>query len=419
MKTRFVIVVTGNRGLGCFAKGLLGFENKGLPEFPQHADLVAIVDSNLTRGRASAKELKRPDMPLYKSVSEAQKNTPADWCIVTTPDFTHCKVVVEALEAGLNVLVDKPLATSAWECDQVIAAMKRTGKKVIVGHNFRYQSYLLDAAKLIRSGLVGKVLTVESAELLSLSHGGDYFHRWHSDFSKSAGLMTHKCCHFLDALCWIINDEPVEVSSWGNLSFYRPRQGIEEGRRCLNCDLTKTCPHYFEMDKWDGVYRRIYKEAESDDGYVRDRCVFSNRHTVPDNQLVQIRFAGGVLATFTMVMFAPVEHGYFFITGTKGRLEVGNYSHNGKPYLRFIDSAGKLTEYPAEAGSGEHGHGGADIRLIADRLGIGQSDPLQVASPDEARRAVLIADLAARSMAAGKPMKADAAGKDFPPAPKL
>ncbi len=420
MKTRFIVVGTGNRGLGCFAKGLLGFPNKGLPEFAERADLVALVDLNAVRGKAAARELNRPDMPVFRTVKEAQAQVPADWCIVTVTDREHRDVVIEALEAGLNVLVDKPLATSVMECDEIIAAMHRTGRQVIVGHNMRYGRSTLQAAKLVRGGAIGEVISIEAAELLGYSHGGDYFHRWHSDFSRSAGLMNHKCCHHIDILCWIIDDHPVEVSSWGGRRFYTPRPELDHGERCGDCRISSTCPHFFDMNKWDGVYRRIYKEAEGEDGYVRDLCVFSDRHTVYDHQTVQIRFAKGGLAAFSLVTFSPTGGCYFNITGSKGRIELGESTVDGKPYLRLQDASGKWTIINIEVDKTEHehGHGGADIRLIADRLGLGQSDPLQVATTDEARRAVLIADLASRSIAAGgMPVTPAAAGRDFPPAP--
>jgi len=418
LKTRFIVVGTGNRGLGCFAKGLLGFDTKGLPEFPKRAELVAMVDTNLTRGQACAKELKRPDIRVYKTITEAQKHSPADWCIVTTPDFTHGKIVTEALEAGLNVLVDKPLATSVWECDTVIGVMKRTGKQVIVGHNLRYQAWALQAARMVRAGAIGHVISVEAAEVLDYGHGGDYFHRWHSDFSKSAGLMTHKCCHYLDVLCWILNDDPIEVSAAGGRSFYTPRPELNHGDRCSQCQIAKSCPHFFDLDKWDGVYRRIYKEAENDDGYIRDQCVFSDRHTINDHESLRIRFSGGSITTFSLVTFAPRGFCYFNFTGTTGRLETGYSSVNGEPYLRLTGEDKKVQDIDVKSDDDASGHGGADIRLIADRLGLGESDPLQRATPAEARRAVLISDLAARSIAAGGwPMKPETAGRDFPPAP--
>ena len=417
MKTKFIIVGTGNRGLGCFAKGLLGFANKGLPEFTERAELLALVDNNPLRGRAAAGELKRPDMPVFATVAQAQQAVHADWAIVTTPDNTHCQVVIEALESGLNVIVDKPLATSAWECDRIIAAMQRTGRDVRVGHNMRYHDWTLMAARMVRAGDIGEVISVEAAEVLDYSHGGDYFHRWHSDFSKSRGLMNHKCCHHLDVICWILDDEPAAVTAFGGRRFYRPRPELGHGQRCLDCGLAAKCPHYFEMGKWDGVYTRLFQQAEPADGYIRDLCVFSDRHTINDHESLSIRFRKGTLANFSLVAFAPREYWYFNFTGTTGRLEMGLNSWDAKPYLRIVRADGKVENVDFTREGGEHGHGGADIALIADILGVGQSHPLQRATPVEARRAVLVADLAARSIATGRPAMAEDAGRDLPPPP--
>ena len=415
-----MIVGVGNRGVGCFGKGLLGFDTKGLPEFPERSELTCLVDANLARAKIAAGELKRPDMPVYANVADAQAGSPADWAIVTTPDYTHCDVVTAALEAGLNVIVDKPLATSAWECDRIIETMRRVGKRVIVGHNMRYGAAAMAACRLVRSGRIGTVISFEAAEVLDCSHGGDYFHRWHSEFAKSAGLMNHKCCHHLDCINWILDDEPVAVSAMGGRRFYHPRPDLDHGERCTDCRIAETCPHFVDMDIWDGVRRRLYIDAEHADGYIRDRCVFTDRHTICDHETLNIRYASGTLGSFSLVTFAPREFWYFFFTGTQGRLEVGVAigDEKSQPYLRVTDADGGVESIDLARDHGEHGHGGADIRLIADILGVGESDPLQRAAPEEARRAVLIADLAARSIASGgRCVDASEAGKDYPPAP--
>ncbi|MFH1024914.1 MAG: Gfo/Idh/MocA family oxidoreductase [Planctomycetota bacterium] len=421
-RMKIIIVGTGNRGLGCFAKGLMGFPGKGLPEFPTRAEIAAFVDTNLTRAKASAKEANLPELPVFRDVAEAQSRVKADWAIVTTPDFTHREGVIRALDAGLNVLVDKPLATSAWECDLILAAMKRAGRQVRVGHNMRYHAETLRCAKLVREGAIGEVLHVEAAEVLDYGHGGDYFHRWHSDFSRSAGLMNHKACHHMDFLLWVLDDAPVEASARGGRCFYRERKDLAHGSRCSGCGIAKTCPHYFNIDKWDGVYRRIYKEAEGEDGYVRDACVFSERHTINDHEAVILRTRKGALVSFNLLTFSPREFSYFYFTGTKGRLEYGTNTPDGSSYLRLIPADGKVADLLTKGHETGHtedtGHGGSDCLLIADLLGLPGADPLMRAAPEEARRAVLVADLASRSIAAGgRVVKAEEAGKDFPPAP--
>lgn len=415
-KLKIMIVGMGNRGLSCFAKGLLGWnaDNRHLAE---RAQIVAVVDGNLARAQTGVKELK-VSIPAFRTITEAQAAAPAEWAIITTPDFTHKSVVLEALEAGLNVMVDKPLATSAWECDQIIAAMKRTGRKVIVGHNMRYNAAALAAAKLVRSGRIGPVISFEAAEILDYSHGGDYFHRWHSDFSKSAGLMNHKCSHHLDVLCWILDDETVEVSARGGRSFYVPRPDLNHGERCSECNITKECPHFYDMDKWDGIHRRMYKDCEGEDGYKRDLCVFSDRHTINDHETATLRMSRGTIGSFTLQTFAPREFWYFYFTGTKGRLEVGLSPVDAKPYVRLTGADKKVEDIVFEREAGEHGHGNADIQLMEALVGIEGGDPLQRATPEEARRAVLVADLCARSIArGGAVVKASEAGKDRPPAP--
>lgn len=415
---KFTIIGLGNRGFSCFGVGILNKHDKGQPEFPELADIVSLVDSNHARAEAAAVELELPGIPIFDDVAVAQKELPADWAIVTTPDYTHRDVVCSALDSGLNVMVDKPLATSVMECNAIIDKMNETGKKVIVGHNMRYQQNVLAACEMLRAGKIGKVISVEATEALDYNHGGDYFHRWHSDFSKSAGLLNHKACHHLDILNWMIDDEPVAVSAMGSRTFYRPRPDLDHGERCSECNISDSCPHFFDFDKWDGYRRRLYKDAEHEDGYKRDLCCFSDRHTVNDHEVLNIEYKSGILATFTLLTFAPKEHWFFYVTGTEGRLEVGVTSDGAGPYLRVINKDGSVEEVDYEREAGEHGHGGADVRLIADLLGLEGSLPLQRAEPYEALRAVAIADMASRSMVdGGRLVRLDECGKDYPPAP--
>ncbi len=412
-KLKFIIVGTGNRGFDTFAKKLVNFQNRWKKEFPERAEITAFVDTNLSRAAICAKELGMPELPMFRSIEEAQKAIPADWAIVTTPDFTHCDIVITALETGLNVVVDKPLATSVMECDRIIDTIKKTGRKVIVGHNARYHHNTLKAAQLVREGRIGKVLMIESAELLNYWHGGDYFHRWHSDFSKSAGLITHKCCHFFDLLNWILDDEAIEVSASGDRTFYVERPDLKHGTRCYECKIAKECPHYYDINA-----KKIFKPAEHEDGYIRDLCVFSDRHSICDHETVNIKFSKGTLANFSYVTFSPNEFWYFNLTGTKGRIEFGIDPTSKGYYFRITESDGKTKEFNSEKEGGEHGHDHADECLVADILGLPGSDPLQKALPEEAKKAVMISEMAAISVAnGGRRVKASETGKSFPPAP--
>lgn len=446
-KLKFIIVGLGNRGRDSFARVLLAFPNRGLPEFKERAKITAFVDINTERAKV-ANEVLDTHFPVYATVAEALNNVQVDWAVVTTSDNTHADVCEALLNRGVNVIVDKPLATSVWECNRIIDAAKRNQCQVIVGHNMRYMERMLAMAKLVRGGAIGKVLHVEAAEILDLDHGGSYFHRWHSEFNKSSGLMSHKCCHHLDFINWVLDDTPVGVSAIGTRSYYVPRPDLPpHGPRCSACALGKKCPHYVNLD---GAYpsgrpqdeqrlRRMYIDVEHVDGYIRDTCVFSDRNTINDQESLNIRYAKGTLASFNLVCFAPREYYYFYFTGTQGRLEygvsfipgrqtsgqsgmaeAGYFEEVGKPFIRILRHDGTVENVAVILKHDGYGHAGADVKMVAAVLNVPIEgiDPIQPATPDQACNAVAIADMAARSIAAdGRYVKIEELGHDKPPAP--
>ena len=437
-KQRFIIAGLGNRGRDSFATALLGAEGRGMPSFPQKAEIVAFADANTERANV-ANAVLGVNIPVYATVPEAAGKHAADWLVIATPDFTHAEVAKRGLDAGLNIVIDKPLATSVWECSRIIDAGARNNRKIIVGHNRRYNEYMLAMARLVRSGAIGRVVHVEAAEVLSLSHGGSYFHRWHSEFDKSAGLVNHKCCHDLDILNWLMEDSAVGVSALGERTYYVPRPDLDCGERCSQCPITSTCPHLCDVDASDQRYRRMYCDVEHVDGYIRDRCVFTDRHTINDHEVLNIRYSKGATATFSMVAFAPREYSYIFLTGTEGRLEYtvtfdattteagsrglvesGLVKLPGEPSIKRFRPNGAMEEIPVEKLHEGYGHGGADVKLIGSILGVEVAgvDPIQRATPEQARDAVAIADMASRSIAdGGRYVTIDETGRDYPPAP--
>jgi predicted dehydrogenase len=446
-KQKFIIVGLGCRGRDSFARALLGFPNRGVPEFTERAEITAFVDINIERARV-ANEVLKTDIPVFSTVDAALEKVQADWAVVTTADYTHADICEAALNHKVNVIVDKPLATSVWECNRIIDAAKRNNRQVIVGHNARYNEYVLTIAKLVRGGAIGRVLHVEAAEVMGLDHGGSYFNRWHSEFAQSAGLLNHKCCHHLDLINWILNDEPVGVNALGARDYYVPRTDLPpHGPRCSACALGKKCPHYVNIDKDYPSgrpedcqsMRRMYLDVEKGDKSIRDACVFTNRHTVNDHEMLNIRYAKGTLVSYNMLAFAPLMYFYYYFTGDKGRLEygvpfkpkavekdaqqgaaeTGVLMELGTPFIRILKNDGTVREMTVERKHTNYGHRGLDVKMIAAFLNVPFEgvDPIQHATPEQARNAVAIADMASRSIASGgRYVSIEETGRDFPPA---
>ena len=98
-------------------------------------ELCAVCDINEEKAKECAEKYQVPYFTDYKEIPE---KTDADAVIINLPHFLHCECSIFFLEKGLHVLVEKPMANSAEECDRMIAAAKKSGKALLVGHVQRY-----------------------------------------------------------------------------------------------------------------------------------------------------------------------------------------------------------------------------------------------------------------------------------------
>ncbi|MDP9268944.1 MAG: Gfo/Idh/MocA family oxidoreductase [Acidobacteriota bacterium] len=127
-------------------------------------ELAAICDLDLARAKGAAEGFGIPG--AYGSLQEMATavrtaGSPLDVVHVLTPPDTHAAVTLEALELGLHVLVEKPLATSVEDCDRIAEAARRAGKTVGVNHSLLTDPSIARALAIARSGALGDVLSVE------------------------------------------------------------------------------------------------------------------------------------------------------------------------------------------------------------------------------------------------------------------
>src|SRR5689334_6031349 len=104
--------------------------------------------------------------------------TRADRLIIASPDFTHAELIVRGLDAGVDVVVEKPLTIDAESTRQIAAAVQRSGRQVVVTHNYRYSPRNSALKDVIVSGRIGTPLSVTFEWVLDTAHGADYFRRW-------------------------------------------------------------------------------------------------------------------------------------------------------------------------------------------------------------------------------------------------
>ncbi len=354
---KFAIVGMGNRGLGAFAKGILGLPGRGLPEFKKHARLVAICDANSVRLKVAREELKQPDLATYTHLDAMLKEADFDILVIATKDCTHGDLAVKALNAGKHVVCEKPLATSVADCDRMIAAAQANGCWLRAAQNARYWPQGQKAKAMVDDGAIGHIKLVTYEEQLDTSHGADYFRRWHRDKKNSGGLLMHKSSHDFDWLNWLIGGRISRVAAFGDTSFYLPRE--KRGTCCRTCDYTAECPFYYDLPGiWDGLYMRMYSDGQAEDGYMRDGCVFDPGIDIEDRVTMIGEYDNGVKLNYTLACFSPYANSSCVLIGDAGRIEMPN-SEDIHYYPMH-----KREKHVIKVLPGEGGHGGCDVGIL-------------------------------------------------------
>ena len=201
--------------IGCGAIG----QRRHIPEAfaNPHVELVALVDPNLDRAKEVAAKFGNP--PTFDDVAAMLAEVKPDVVVVGTPNALHAPQSIAALEAGCHVLVEKPMAGSLAEADAMIAAAKKSGRKLMVGQNQRLMSAHVKAKQILDAGTLGRPLSFQS----TFKHGGpegwsvDGVHSW---FFRKAPAVMGVCgdlgVHKVDLMQHLLGQRITEVGGFIN-----------------------------------------------------------------------------------------------------------------------------------------------------------------------------------------------------------
>ncbi len=357
-KVKVALVGTGSRGSETWGKSLLDGYGKWV-------EMVGLCDINPKRMEYAKKYIGTQAKSYEaKDFDRMIRETQPDTVIVTTTDSFHVDYIVRAMELGKNVISEKPIATEADQCQRIVDTEYKTGKNVTVGFNMRFGNESYEMKKILNSGDLGRILSIEFQEYLDQSHGASYFRRWHGKIKYSGSLLVHKASHHFDLINWLIDADPVEVQAMGKVAFYGHNHPFR-ARNCRTCPFTDKCKFYWDMTK-DKRSMDLYGNCEDVDGYFRDGCVWDNEIDSYDTSSVQVNYDNGTLMTYTMNTSLPYEGQYICFTGEKGRMDVRLL--NRQPWdvkapieVRLSKDMKTSKIYTLDTSTG--GHGGADERV--------------------------------------------------------
>lgn len=184
----------------------------GYLAFPQECEIVALADVMPGKAAQKAAAFSLSDAVGYDDPLQMIADAGLDLVSIATPPSTHAALAIAALDAGVNVLVEKPMAPSLEECDAMLAAQERSGKVLSVVAQNRFRDDLATLKAVVDSELLGSIshVRVDSAWWRGLPY---YDLWWRGTWEKEGGGCTlNHAIHHIDLLLWLLGS-PTEVAA--------------------------------------------------------------------------------------------------------------------------------------------------------------------------------------------------------------
>ena len=328
-----VAIGAGNRGFlayGSYAQA-----------HPGEAQFVAVAEPDEER-RARFAELHgiAEDHQFHSWEELVSRPQLARAAVNTTQDRMHHASTLALLEAGYDVLLEKPMATSRADCVDLVLSAERHGRILQICHVLRYAPFFRTIYDQLVSGRLGDIVSFQWNENLVYWHFAHSFVRGNWGNAERSGIMLlTKCCHDLDLLVWMLGI-PTRVASFGSLThFCADTVGREIPERCTDgCPRAEECPYFaprIYIQNNPGQWARDPVSLDhSPEALLHalqtgtyGRCVFRADNTVVDHQVVLLTYENGLSASLTMQGCSPVEGRTMRIDGMRATL-FGNESRN-------------------------------------------------------------------------------------------
>ncbi|HOE70817.1 MAG TPA: Gfo/Idh/MocA family oxidoreductase [Brevefilum sp.] len=423
---------------------LFGAGNRGADSYgpyalkhPDQVQFTAVAEPNPGRRARFAAAHHIPPERQFTCWEEAlQVGKIADAVLNATQDEDHHNSTVDALDAGYDMLLEKPMATSLGETVHIVRTARKTGRTLMVCHVLRYTDFFQKVKAIFDSGCLGQIVHIAHSENVSYYHMAHSFVRgnWRNTID-SAPMILAKCCHDLDLLYWFTGEKAAWLSSAGDLRHFKPECAPPDApARCTNgCPVSESCPFfapriYLEnypikvavteaenpvlrtigllaishprladalgaiipsirtLTRYSGWPRNtITPDPTSDEAVLHalqtgpyGRCVYHCDNSVVDHQIVSLRYPSGITATLTMHGHSHEEGRTLRVDGSRATL-LGKFTY-GQAWLEIHPHGLGETQrfsFPTTVDSAS-GHGGGDtgiMRAFVQAL-RGQSPPL-------------------------------------------
>jgi predicted dehydrogenase len=216
--------------------GLIGCGTMGTSHATQMAKLselrlAAVCDLDQTKARAAADaaaQTGNAGVHVHSQIAALLSEPSIPAVIVATPNFTHKQIVLQALAAGKHVFCEKPMALTVADCDEMISAAARLGRKLMVGQVLRLMTVYAAVRRLVAEGTIGtpRVIRVLRTGARSPGRPGAFGAPWRAKRENTGGILFEVHVHEFDLMRSLLGDV-AEVSAMAE-NFYHPERDYED-----------------------------------------------------------------------------------------------------------------------------------------------------------------------------------------------
>jgi Predicted dehydrogenases and related proteins len=362
-------------------------------EHPDELTFVAVAEPDPARRERFARAHHIPPERRFASWEDLiAQGQIADVLFNMTMDQVHYPSTIAALEAGYDVLLEKPMAHRLEYNVALVQTAERTGHLLQVCHVLRYTPFFSTLHEILESGRLGDIVTVEHRENVVYWHMAHSFVRgnWRN-VETSAPMILAKCCHDFDILYWNLHERVTRLASFGSLIHFRPQNapaGATE--RCTDgCPAAEQCPFdarriYLNMNNTGWPVTAITNDL-SYEGRLKalqegpyGRCVYHSDNNVVDHQIVNMEFPSGTSVALVMHGHSHEEARTMRYDGTRATLR-GKFDYRAG-WIEIWDHVTNR-RIDVDIPVAESGHGGGDFGVVRAFLRAvrGEAQPLTTA----------------------------------------
>jgi predicted dehydrogenase len=349
---------------GIVGVGMMGREHmRNLAALPG-AEVTAISDPHPPSVVAALAEADRSGIDRPAAFADHRTMLGSGRCdavVVASPNMTHLDVLGDVLDAGVHVLVEKPLCTTVADCRAVVDRARGYPAVMWVGLEYRFMPPVAALIDQVTAGGVGRVrmVAVREHRFPFLAKVGD----WNRFNRNTGGTLVEKCCHFFDLMTLLSDSRPTRV--------------LASGGQDVN-----------HLDESYG----------------------GRRPDILDNALVVVEYANGVRASLDLCMFAEASRNQeeLSVVGDLGKVEAFLPSGIVRTGLRASGARAVTEEVAVDdrvAHEGFH-HGSSYLEHLAFLDAVRTGGPALV-GPDEGLLSVALGVAAQTLIAEGRAVPVD------------